>query len=329
MQSPYEILNVPRDASQSQIRQAYQSWAKLVHPDLVSEELKEFATGLMQQVNAAYQELTTSKGNKSATAQRLTEDYITFLSENIATESGPGQKTQITLPYWSLPATVDACEQTGSGPYLNLYIAQDRRGATVVSDDSKNLAVIKNYGYPSDLEAARNYLADINPITERNGVIQVRTQDCDSLGEAIHLMVEAISRLDIDFDERIHQWFRAKDFTSQGDTVALISAELSRNDYENEYVYQSDIFLLQPGQKLHLMMIPDPFWAAGEVKLQRSNEAMFANESTVFHSEGFLTYQEELTAKEESWYVPEAGVGYRITISGVGSFILAAYRAWR
>lgn len=58
MPTPQEILNLPPDASPDQIRQAYAHWARLVHPDLVSDDLKPFATGLMQRINAAYQELS-------------------------------------------------------------------------------------------------------------------------------------------------------------------------------------------------------------------------------------------------------------------------------
>lgn len=53
--TPYEILGVPTNASQDQIRKAYREKVKKFHPDLISEdEQKLFYEEITKQLNAAY-----------------------------------------------------------------------------------------------------------------------------------------------------------------------------------------------------------------------------------------------------------------------------------
>ncbi len=58
--SPYEILGVPRSASQDEIRSAYQQLIQQYHPDRVEQmgpELKELALKRTKEINAAYDKL--------------------------------------------------------------------------------------------------------------------------------------------------------------------------------------------------------------------------------------------------------------------------------
>jgi hypothetical protein len=59
--SPYEVLNVGRDATREEIVSAYREMCKLYHPDKVAHlapEFKHIAEARMREINAAYQQLT-------------------------------------------------------------------------------------------------------------------------------------------------------------------------------------------------------------------------------------------------------------------------------
>lgn len=133
MRSPHEILNLPYDASPEDIRRACQSWAKLVHPDRVETDLKEFATTRMQEINGAYQALTSGQKRKDAAGQNGVEEYLSFLRENSEVRQSKGNG-QLTLPHWPLPATALTFESDDSGPFLNLYIKHDKNGNFTITD---------------------------------------------------------------------------------------------------------------------------------------------------------------------------------------------------
>ena len=55
MRDPYEVLGVPRGASEEQIKTAYRNLAKKYHPDnYANSPLQEVATEKMKEVNEAY-----------------------------------------------------------------------------------------------------------------------------------------------------------------------------------------------------------------------------------------------------------------------------------
>ncbi|MBI3179245.1 MAG: J domain-containing protein [Deltaproteobacteria bacterium] len=58
--SPYEILGVPANASQDEIRSAYQRLIQQYHPDRVEQmgpELRDLALRRTKEINAAYERL--------------------------------------------------------------------------------------------------------------------------------------------------------------------------------------------------------------------------------------------------------------------------------
>ena len=326
MRSPYEILNVPADATPEQIRSAYQSWAKLVHPDRVEDSLKEFATGLMQDINGAYQALTSGQKGSDAFGQDSVEQYLNFLRNEMDVHQD-GDSCQLTLPYWSLPSTAFSSENQEDEPFLNLYIKPGANNGFTITDRGENLKCLANFGHEVDLAQAKEIIKGSFPVTERSDIIGIRSQDCPSIGEAIDMMAIAIVKLDNMFDERIHNWYQAQDFVRQRNEVALISGYLTDQDYDQEIVYQSQPFTMnREGQGLHLLLIPDPFWVMGEVKLVRVDDPILSKHNTVFESRGFSSYEYTLTATKESYEVPEVGKYYRITVSGKGGFLLAAYK---
>lgn len=65
MRDPYEVLGVPKNASEDQIKSAYRKLAKQYHPDrYVGNPLADLAAEKFKEINEAYDALTG--GNKSA-----------------------------------------------------------------------------------------------------------------------------------------------------------------------------------------------------------------------------------------------------------------------
>src|SRR3989339_1091136 len=60
----YEILGVPKTASDSDIKQAYKKMAKAHHPDMVAREDKEQAERKFKEINEAYQVLSDPEKRK-------------------------------------------------------------------------------------------------------------------------------------------------------------------------------------------------------------------------------------------------------------------------
>ena len=60
----YEILGVPKTASDSDIKQAYKKMAKAHHPDMVAREDKEQAERKFKEINEAYQILSDPQKRK-------------------------------------------------------------------------------------------------------------------------------------------------------------------------------------------------------------------------------------------------------------------------
>lgn len=62
MKDPYEVLGVPRDASEQEIKAAYKELVKKYHPDQYQDNpLAEFAEEKMTEINAAYDQIINNK----------------------------------------------------------------------------------------------------------------------------------------------------------------------------------------------------------------------------------------------------------------------------
>ena len=65
MGDPYKILNVPYDASEEQIKEAYRELARKYHPDNYADSpLSDLANEKMQEINAAYDAVMEKFKNK-------------------------------------------------------------------------------------------------------------------------------------------------------------------------------------------------------------------------------------------------------------------------
>ena len=66
MRDPYEVLGVPRDASDDEIKRAYRRLAKKYHPDINPGDAA--AAAKMQEINAAYEQIKDpTKANRGST----------------------------------------------------------------------------------------------------------------------------------------------------------------------------------------------------------------------------------------------------------------------
>ena len=64
MNDPYEVLGVPKNATQDEIKAAYRKLAKQYHPDkYVGNPLSDLASEKFKEINEAYETLTN--GNAS------------------------------------------------------------------------------------------------------------------------------------------------------------------------------------------------------------------------------------------------------------------------
>ena len=77
MKSPYEIIGVPANATEEQIKDAYRELARKYHPDkYINNPLAGLAAEKMQEINWAYDELMKNRGSYSASGQR--NQYASF-----------------------------------------------------------------------------------------------------------------------------------------------------------------------------------------------------------------------------------------------------------
>ncbi len=68
MNDPYEILGVPKNATQEEIKKAYRKLAKQYHPDkYVGNPLADLAAEKFKQINEAYDALTGGNGTSQQT----------------------------------------------------------------------------------------------------------------------------------------------------------------------------------------------------------------------------------------------------------------------
>ena len=77
MRNPYEVLGVPSNATEEQIKMAYKELAKKYHPDkYINNPLSDLAAEKMQEINQAYNELM--KNRSSYAGGKQSNSYANF-----------------------------------------------------------------------------------------------------------------------------------------------------------------------------------------------------------------------------------------------------------
>lgn len=67
MNDPYQVLGIPRDADDAQVKKAYRSLARKYHPDNYHESaLEDLAQERMKAINAAYEQICTQRRSGKA-----------------------------------------------------------------------------------------------------------------------------------------------------------------------------------------------------------------------------------------------------------------------
>lgn len=66
MKNPYEVLGVPQNASQAEVKKAYRELAKKYHPDnYINNPLADLAEEKMKEINEAYDAIIKGKASES------------------------------------------------------------------------------------------------------------------------------------------------------------------------------------------------------------------------------------------------------------------------
>ena len=69
MNDPYEVLGVPRTATDEEIKKAYRNLARKYHPDNYHDSpLADLAQEKMKEINAAYEQITKERSGRGSTS---------------------------------------------------------------------------------------------------------------------------------------------------------------------------------------------------------------------------------------------------------------------
>ncbi len=100
--NPYEILGVPRNATEDEVKTAYRKLAKQYHPDTNPED--EIAAQKMHEINEAYNLIRTIHANPDLDPETI--DFEAYLYETSAyqNKTAPEEFTKSWFTFFARPA---------------------------------------------------------------------------------------------------------------------------------------------------------------------------------------------------------------------------------
>ena len=105
-QDPYEVLGVPRGASEEEVTKAYRKLAKKYHPDLNPGD--EEAAKKMSEINAAYNQIKMEPREVLLTGAVLPTEAVLLMVEVLPTVAVPME----AVPTRAVPMAVDLMATT-------------------------------------------------------------------------------------------------------------------------------------------------------------------------------------------------------------------------
>lgn len=85
MKNPYEILEINKNATESEIKQAYKKLVKKYHPDkFIDNPLRELAEEKLKEINDAYNFLMSNRNNNFSEEELLYSARIDIQNGNLA-----------------------------------------------------------------------------------------------------------------------------------------------------------------------------------------------------------------------------------------------------
>ena len=89
MNDPYEVLGVPRTATDEEIKKAYRNLARKYHPDNYHDSpLADLAQEKMKEINAAYEQITKERSGRGSTSGGYRQSTYGGLRQPRATAGG-------------------------------------------------------------------------------------------------------------------------------------------------------------------------------------------------------------------------------------------------
>ena len=285
--------------------------------------------------------VASESGKKS---DSVLDEYLRYMRSVASVEPVGNDTYCLTLPFWSLPATKDSAV-TGSddpNPWVRLYVA--RVGDSwEISDHGENLGVIAETVTDFDAMASdfQQWLSARSLSSGMDNALRVSSDGWQSLGEAIHNMVLAVSELDESLTDAVRQAFGHSEvpsvFDLNGNSIRF-SGQVVRQleDWAEDAIkelpkieaeewiknlnknWTSESFVLSRGA------LAVSFEHSGrhgcKVSLVRDDPGFFDSPTTLFESDDKISGLGLWRVEEGEWRDPHPGVSYHIEVSGIGEF---------
>lgn len=119
--NPYEILGVPRNASDEQIKEAYKELVKKYHPDKYQDNpLADLAEDKLQEINEAYDKIMNERGSSYSYSNQSYSDH-SYASGGNSQQSYSDQAGAAVGDFMQVRRNIDAGNLAAAESILNSY----------------------------------------------------------------------------------------------------------------------------------------------------------------------------------------------------------------